>query len=148
VLAVVEGAIHSLMILSGIYPVCEPSPWCNKVIAIAHNAKAFDSQFILRAILLKWTPELILTGLKIISMKMQHIHFLDSISFLPMPLLKFPQAFVLSSSKSWFTHYYNTKANLNYVGPIADIQYFEADEMGAGERNEFISWYAEQKDSL
>jgi DNA polymerase III alpha subunit (gram-positive type) len=38
---------------------CEPRPWCNKVVAIAHNAKAFDSQFILkRAILMKWNPEL------------------------------------------------------------------------------------------
>jgi hypothetical protein len=82
---------------------CEPRPWCNKVVAIAHNAKAFDSQFILkRAILLKWNPELILNGLKIISMKMQHIHFLDSISYLPMPLRKLPEAFGLSSSKSWF----------------------------------------------
>ena len=36
---------------------CEPRPWCKKVDAITHNAKAFDSQFILnRAILLKWTP--------------------------------------------------------------------------------------------
>jgi len=33
---------------------CKPRPWCNRVVAIAHNAKAFDSQFILqRAILLK-----------------------------------------------------------------------------------------------
>jgi hypothetical protein len=32
---------------------CEPRPWCNKVVAIAHNAKAFDCQLILnRAILL------------------------------------------------------------------------------------------------
>ena len=32
---------------------CEPRPWVNKVIAIAHNAKAFDQQFIVnRAILL------------------------------------------------------------------------------------------------
>jgi len=47
--------------------VCEPRPWCKKVVAIAHNAKAFDSQFILnRVILLKWTPELILNGLKIV----------------------------------------------------------------------------------
>ena len=31
---------------------CEPRPWCKKVVAIAHNAKAFDAQFILtRAIL-------------------------------------------------------------------------------------------------
>jgi len=26
---------------------CEPRPWVSKVVAIAHNAKAFDSQFIL-----------------------------------------------------------------------------------------------------
>jgi len=65
---------------------CETRPWCNKVVAIAHNAKAFDSQFILkRAILLKWNPQLILTGLKIISMKMQDIHFW--IPFLTCPCL-------------------------------------------------------------
>jgi hypothetical protein len=81
-------------------------------------------------------------------MKMQHIHFLDSISYLPMSLRKLPEAFGLLSSKSWFRHFYNTKANLNYVCPIPDIQYFRADEMGAGERKDFLSWYAEQKDSL
>jgi hypothetical protein len=60
-------------------------------VAIAHNAKASDSHFILkRGILLKWKPELILSGLKIINMKMQHIHFLDCNSYLPMPLRKFP----------------------------------------------------------
>jgi hypothetical protein len=101
---------------------CERRPWCNKVIAIAHNAKAFDSQFTLRRAIIKWTPELILTGLKIISMKMQHIHFLDSVSYLPMPLRKLPEAFGLTSSKSCFPHYFNTEANLDYVGPIPDIQ--------------------------
>jgi hypothetical protein len=112
---------------------CKPRPWCNKVIVIAHNAKAYDSQFILRrAILLKWTPEFILTRLKIISMKMQQIHFLDSISYLPMPLRKLPDAFGLSSSKSWSPHYFNTEANLDYVGRIPDIQYFGADEMSEG----------------
>jgi len=74
----------------------EPRPSCNKVVAIAHNAKAFDSRFILkRAILLKWIPQLLLTGLKIICMKMQHIHFLDSVSYMPMPLRKLPEAFGL-----------------------------------------------------
>jgi hypothetical protein len=125
---------------------CEPRPWCNKVVAIAHNAKAFDSQFILkRAIQLKWNPELILSGLKIISMKMQHIHFLDSVSYLPMPLRKLPEAFGLSSTKSWFPHYFNTEANLNYVGAIPEIKYFGADEMSEGERKEFMSWYDAQK---
>ena len=65
---------------------CKPRPWCNRVVAIAHNAKAFGSQFILqRAILLKWNPQLILKGLKIISMKMQHtfsrFHFILAHAF-------------------------------------------------------------------
>jgi hypothetical protein len=62
-----------------------------------------------------------------------------------MPLRKLPEAFGLSSSKSWFLHYLITEANLIYVGPIPDIQYFEADEMSEGERMDFFSWYAEQK---
>jgi hypothetical protein len=57
-----------------------------------------------------------------------------------MPLLKFLEAFGLSSSKSWFPHYYNTQANLNYVCPIPDIQYFGADDMGAGQRKEIMAW--------
>jgi hypothetical protein len=128
---------------------CEPKPWCSEVIAIAHNAKAFDSQFIpKKAILLKWNTEFILSGLKIISMKMQNIHFLDSISYLRMPLRKLPEAFGLSSIKSWFPHYFNTKANLNYVGPISEIKYFGLHEMGEGERKDFMSWYDKQKDSF
>ena len=44
---------------------CEPRQWCDRVIAIAHNARGFDAQFILdRAVVLKWTPKLILNGQK------------------------------------------------------------------------------------
>jgi hypothetical protein len=58
----------------------ELRPWCKKVVAIAHSAKAFDSHFILnRAIFLKWNPEIILSEQKIISIRTQHLHFLDSV---------------------------------------------------------------------
>jgi len=125
---------------------CKTRPWCKKVVAIAHNAKAFDAQFILnRAIFLKWTSELILNGLKIVSMKIHHIQFLDSVSYMPMPLRKQPEAFGLQASNSWFPHYFNTKANLDYVGPIPDIVYYGVDEMGDSDRREFMAWYNEQK---
>jgi len=59
---------------------CEPRPWASKIVAIAHKAKAFDLHFNLnRAIKLKWKPELIANGLKMISMKMEHLLFLDSV---------------------------------------------------------------------
>ena len=61
-----------------------PDPGHNKIVAIAHNVKAFDLHFILnRAIMLKWKPEIIANVLKIISMKMEHLVFLESVSFLP-----------------------------------------------------------------
>jgi len=81
---------------------CKPRPWANKIDAMAHNAKAFDLHFILkRLIMLKWKPELIMCGLKITCMKMEHLVFLDSVSFLPCALRILPEAFGLSASKSW-----------------------------------------------
>jgi len=71
---------------------CEPRPWASKIVAVAHNAKAFDLNFILnRAIKLKWKPELIMNGLKNLSMKMEHLVFLDSVSFLPCALRNCPR---------------------------------------------------------
>jgi hypothetical protein len=87
---------------------------------------------LIRAILLKWTPELILNGLKMVSMKIHHIQFLDSVSYMPMPLRKLPEAFGLTSSKSWYPQYFNTKANIDYVGAILDIKYYGVDEMSEG----------------
>jgi len=43
---------------------------------------------------------------------------------------KLPEAFGLSVTKSWYPHFFNNQANLNYVGPIPDMSLFGADEMG------------------
>jgi len=125
---------------------CEPRPWVNKVIAIAHNAKAFDLQFILnRAILLKWRPEQIMNGLKIMCMKMEHLVFLDSVSFLPFSLRMLPVAFGLAASKSWYPHYFNTEENLDYVGPIPDASYYGANEISGSERRDVLALYEIQE---
>jgi hypothetical protein len=126
-----------------------PRGWCDQVVAIAHNAKAFDAHVILkRAIFLKWNPKLIMNGLKILSMEIQRLHLPDSVNYLPMPLRKLPEAFGLTASKSWYHHYFNTKANLDYAGPIPDTRYYGADEMGEGERKDFLYWYEERKDEV
>ena len=81
---------------------CEPRTWASKIVAIAHNAKAFDLHFILhREIMLKWKTEIITNDLKIITMKMEHLVFLDSVSFLPCAIRKLPEAFGMQASKSW-----------------------------------------------
>jgi len=117
---------------------CKPRPWANKIVAIAHDAKAFDLRFNLnRVILLKWKPELIMKGLKIRCNKMEHLVFLDSVPLLPCASRKLPEAFGLSASKSWYPHYFNTRENLNNVGPT----YYGVDEMREDERKEFLVWY-------
>ena len=50
--------------------------------------------------MLKWKPELITNGLKIISMKMEHLIFLDTVSFLACALLILPEAFRLQATKT------------------------------------------------
>ena len=52
----------------------EQRPWVRQIIAIALNAKAFDLHFILRrGVLLKWRPELVMSGQKIILMKISTV---------------------------------------------------------------------------
>jgi hypothetical protein len=119
---------------------CETRPLVSKVVAIEHNAKAFDSQFILnKAIQMKWKYELILNGLKIVSMKIEHMLFIDRVSYLPMPHAKLLEAFGLVTTKSSYPHYFNKNTNLNYVGPIPEVSYFGVDEISISERREFMT---------
>ena len=112
---------------------CESRHWIEKIFVIAHNAKAFDLHIILkRAILLKWQFELIMNGIKIMYVRVDHLVFLDSISFLQVVLRKLPEAFGITVSKSWYSCYFNTQANLYYVGKITDVSYYSIDEMSAG----------------
>jgi hypothetical protein len=125
---------------------CEPRPWCNKVIAIAHNAKAFDHHFILnRAVILNCQPELIRNGLKNVCMKVEHLTFIDSVSFMPLPLRKLPDAFGLKATKSWYPHLFKTMQNINYVRTIPDIAMYGVCQMSDSEIREFLEWYEGQK---
>jgi len=78
-------------------------------------------------------------------MRAGHIVFLDSNSFLLSALRKQPEAFGLKVAKSWYPHYINTRANLDYVGKLPDMSYYEVDEMSASERTGFLDWYECQK---
>jgi len=56
-------------------------------------------------------------------MKIELVVFLETVSFLPCVLRNLPEAYGLTSYKSWYTHYFNTEENLDFVGPIPDIKY-------------------------
>jgi hypothetical protein len=74
----------------------------------------------------------------------EYLLFLDSISFLPFALRKLPKAFGLTVAKSCYSRYFNTRANIDYVGKIQDISYYGVDEMSASERSDFVAWYEGQ----
>ena len=76
---------------------------------------------------------------------MEHIKFIDSISFLPFTLRKLSAAFGLTAAKGWKPHYFHTEENLNYVGSIPDTKDYGVGEMSAGERTEFLEWYDNQR---
>ena len=74
-----------------------------------------------------------MSGQKIILMKMEHLKFIDSISFLSFPLRKLSSTFGLTASKEWCPHYFNAPENLDYIGSIPDTSYYGIDQMSAGE---------------
>jgi len=86
-----------------------------------------------------------MNGLKIICVKVEHLVFLDSVSCLTCPLHKLPEAYVLTASKSWYTYYFKTEENFDYIYPIPDIEYYGVNEMGEEERREFLAWCESQK---
>jgi hypothetical protein len=97
---------------------------------------------------MKWKPELILNGLKIVSMKIEHMLFIDSVSYLPMPLRNLPGAFGISVTKSWYPNFFNASTNLIYVWPIPDVSYFGVDEICISKRREFMTWYDDEKNRV
>jgi hypothetical protein len=81
---------------------CVPRTCVNKVVTLAHNAKPFDLHFILnKVVFLKSHPVLIMSGRKVMCMKLEHLVSLDSLSFMSLPLRKLKEAFGLKPSKTW-----------------------------------------------
>ena len=64
-----------------------------------------------------------------------------------MPLRKLPAAFGLSA-RVMVPAFFNTRANLDYVGQILDISLYGVYEMSTSERHEFMVWYDKEKDRV
>ena len=114
--------------------------------AIAHNAKAFDSYFILEYLIdNSIQPEIIYSGSKIMYIHVHRglgIRVIDSLNFLPMKLAKLPDAFGLTTlKKGFFPHMMNMKKNFNYKGAYPPPGKYCPDYMSTDERSEFFSWY-------
>ena len=113
------------------------------MVAIAHNAKAFDLHFVLnRLVRMKMLPELlIMNGQNVTCLKVENVTRLYSLNYLVMPLRKLPEAFGLTAQKSFYPHLFNTTSNTNYVGHASDVSYYGIEQMHESERKGVLSWY-------
>ncbi|XP_073254414.1 uncharacterized protein [Porites lutea] len=118
-----------------------------KVICIAHNFKGYDSYFILEQCYKQYVkPEQLVNGAKILSLSLADLRFLDSLSFLPMPLAAFPKAFGLQElKKGFFPHFFNTQDHQDYIGPIPAQDYYDPQGMSPARKEEFMQWHAERR---
>ena len=114
-----------------------------KVVCLAHNFKGYDSYFILEESYRKYLKAgQLVNGAKILSLSLAGLTFLDSLSFLPMPLAVFPKAFGLTElKKGFFPHFFNTNENQDYVGPIPAKDYYDPAGMSTSKKEEFEAWH-------
>lgn len=119
-----------------------------KVFVIAHNSKSYDAQFVLEELCARsFKIEPVLIGRKILSIKVDDITFIDSISFIPFALSKFGSSFGLqNASKGEYPYRFNRAENRNYVGPYPPIEMYPINAMTEDRYNEFIQWYDSQKE--
>jgi hypothetical protein len=68
-------------------------------------------------------------GQNVLCMRIEHLLFLHSVSFLPMMLRSLLEANGQTARMTWYPDYFNTKTNLDYVGRIPNIVYYGADAM-------------------
>ena len=128
------------------------SPQHQNVIAIAHNARAYDAYFLYNYIINNsMTPEIVFRGTKIMSCRVHsglNITLLDSLNFLTMPLADLPKSFGLKEmKKGFFPHLYHTREHLNDPQCLnlthhPSPDYYGVDCMKKDKRDEFMKWYS------
>ena len=122
----------------------------DNVIAIAHNSKSFDCQFILKALvakpLKKVRPDLILSGTKKMVLSIGKVKFIDSFNYFNMSLSKLPRLFGLEQHtvKGFFPHYFNREENQTYDGPYPAKEFYGFETMRSEKKSKFEEWYNHQ----
>ncbi|XP_061764740.1 uncharacterized protein LOC133557872 isoform X1 [Nerophis ophidion] len=120
---------------------------------IAHNSRGFDGYLILRGMVrLGIAPLIIMQGSKVLCFKDPDFlqKYIDSLSFLTMPLSAMPKALGLGDcwSKGYFPHKFSSEEHLNYVGKYPAISNYGVERMTPVERTKFETWYQNEKSEV
>ena len=118
-----------------------------EILVVFHNLKGFDGMFILHELYQQQreVADQLTVGAKVLSFKSGPLKFIDSLSFLPMPLASFPSTFNLTElKKGFFPHLFNTPDNQQYVGRIPDLEFYDPDGMMAKRKEELTRSHTDQ----
>ena len=107
-----------------------------EIVCIAHNARAFDSQFIL-------ILSVILSDHNITLLKYERTKFIDSINYFQLKLSTLPATFDLpeSAKKAYFHHLFNTVENAHYIGSLPLAEFYGPCTMLVTDRGAFLDWH-------
>ncbi len=122
----------------------------NPVIALAHNARGFDTQFLLNFLTDRgYLPKIIPKGQKIMQLETGMVTIKDSLNFLPMPLSALPKSFGFDKEtmKGYFPHFFNCSENEDYEGPLPAHHYYGTSTMTQDQRDKFFNWYNPLKEA-
>ena len=116
------------------------------ILLVAHNARAFDAVLVLnRYLARKIIPKVVLNGQKILSMQVGHLKFIDSLSFIPLPLSAMPKSFGLHELKKGYWPFLANKPEYyNYEGPLLDKHFYCVEGMKSKAEADFNTWYDRQ----
>lgn len=124
-------------------------------VALAHNAAAYDTIFILQYIARQGrnpikTARLVNMGTKVISLQYQGVTLRDTYRFLTMSLAAMPKTFGFENeeTKGYFPYLFDTPENTDYIGPWPAAEYYDPDRMKPSARAAFLDWHREQHDKI
>ncbi|XP_026290878.2 uncharacterized protein LOC113215459 [Frankliniella occidentalis] len=118
-----------------------------ELLLMTHNGRSFDFVFFIQEIISRSLKvDIILQGAKIISMTVRGTwKFIDSLSFLPMPLSAMPKSFGLHElKKGWFPFLAIKPEYFNYEGPMLPKSEYCIGTMKSKAAEEFNAWHDQQ----
>lgn len=113
----------------------------------AHGGKKFDFIYVLRALHdEQLIPRVIMTGSSVMFMEIPvaKIKFLDTFNFMRTSLAAMPALLGLPENelqKGMFPFLFAKRENLNYVGKIPDVEFFNVQGMKSNKLKDFLAWY-------
>lgn len=117
------------------------------VIVVFHDLKGFDGMFLLQELYRQQrevTHQLTM-GAKVLNFRRGPLKFIDSLSFLPMPLSASSLTFGITElKKGFFPYLFNTPESQDYCGEWPALSFYDPEGMMSEKKKELETWHAEQ----